>query len=100
MVRTKNTERTKLVKILLLLIIIILICLIAGFVWSTQKSTSQTLDQTNKSTPRNAVEHTGKNFADCKALPESIIRQSYPEVCVTKSGERFVNPDQSARSPQ
>jgi len=34
------------------------------------------------------------NYAECVADKDSKIQASYPEVCVTKDGDRFVNPDQ------
>lgn len=35
------------------------------------------------------------SFAECKNNKDSVIQESYPEVCVTKSGKHFTNPDQS-----
>ena len=34
------------------------------------------------------------NFADCKAMAGSSMQESYPEVCRTKGGKSFTNPDQ------
>ncbi len=41
---------------------------------------------------------TPTSFSECKAASGSRIQESYPEVCVTEDGERFVNPDQKAQS--
>lgn len=30
------------------------------------------------------------SFEDCKKLKGSVIQESFPEVCVTKSGQRFI----------
>lgn len=34
------------------------------------------------------------NYAECAADEGSRIQESYPEVCVTKDGKSFTNPDQ------
>jgi len=39
------------------------------------------------------------SFAGCKTADGSVIQTSYPEVCVTKDGKRFVNPDQKVELP-
>ncbi len=39
------------------------------------------------------------SFAGCKAAEGSVVQTSYPEVCVTKDGKRFVNPDQKVELP-
>jgi hypothetical protein len=38
------------------------------------------------------------SFADCKAA-RGIVQTSYPEVCITTDGKRFVNPDQKVTLP-
>jgi len=44
------------------------------------------------------------NYEECLALPGSLLRESFPAVCVTKSGETFTQPldedDQSKLLPQ
>ena len=37
---------------------------------------------------------TPTNFKECVAAAGSRIQETYPEVCVTEDGDRFVNPDQ------
>jgi hypothetical protein len=39
------------------------------------------------------------SFASCQAAGDSVLQTSYPEVCVTKEGKRFVNPDQKVELP-
>jgi len=39
------------------------------------------------------------SFSDCKSASNSVMQTSYPEVCVTKDGKRFVNPDQKVELP-
>ncbi|MCH7730045.1 hypothetical protein IID21_00785 [Patescibacteria group bacterium] len=36
-----------------------------------------------------SVRQAAASFAECVKLPGSVIQESYPEVCVTKNGERF-----------
>lgn len=38
------------------------------------------------------------SFADCKADKDSRIQESFPEVCVTKNGKHFTNPQQDSES--
>lgn len=49
----------------------------------------------------NTIRHNdaARTFMECIARDGSVIQESYPEVCVTKSGERFVNPDQHVSAP-
>ncbi len=35
-------------------------------------------------------------FEDCVNAPDSRLQESYPEVCVSKDGQRFVNPNQQS----
>lgn len=53
-----------------------------AFLWQNFGSTSRIITPTS--------------FAECRESEGSHIQESYPEVCVTAGGERFVNPDQSA----
>ena len=48
--------------------------------------------------PLRGTSVTVNSFADCKAN-EGIVQTSYPEVCVTKDGKRFVNPNQKVTLP-
>lgn len=47
---------------------------------------------------QNFATKTGKvsNYKECTKAIDSKLQESYPEVCVTKDGQRFVNPDQKA----
>lgn len=43
---------------------------------------------------QNYLQKEPATFAECKASAGSSIQESYPEVCKTKSGKSFSNPDQ------
>lgn len=38
---------------------------------------------------------TPTSFKECTQAKESRIQESFPEVCVSVDGERFINPEQS-----
>lgn len=48
--------------------------------------------------PLHKVPNVINSFAECKAA-KGIIQNSYPEVCVTTDGKRFINPDQKVELP-
>jgi hypothetical protein len=39
------------------------------------------------------------NYTECIAAEGSLLQATYPEVCVTKDGDRFVNPNQKVQAP-
>lgn len=51
------------------------------------------------SRPLKAPDQPINSFASCKEDATSAIQESYPEVCVTREGKRFVNPSQKVELP-
>ncbi|HVO86783.1 MAG TPA: hypothetical protein VMT23_03655 [Candidatus Binatia bacterium] len=72
----KNIQKSfTLAKSLLVLIIIVTLCVVGYYLWHNNKTVS--------------------TYADCQKTAGSITEQSFPEVCITKDGKRFINPTQS-----
>ena len=69
-------------KILLVVLAVIGLALVVWFAWVRPSRQVVGID----------------SFAECGAAGYPI-QESFPEVCVTPSGERFVNPDQQAQAP-
>ncbi|MDB5176854.1 MAG: hypothetical protein JWN75_522 [Candidatus Saccharibacteria bacterium] len=47
---------------------------------------------------KSPVAATVSQYADCVKSEGSVLQETYPETCVTKAGQRFVNPDQKANA--
>lgn len=108
MLRIANQKGFSVVEVLLILVILGILGFTGYFVWHAQRSTDKTLNQTNNSststskpakTKTSGTPQAVTDFASCKKAADSILQESYPEVCVTKSGQRFANPDQTATQP-
>jgi hypothetical protein len=75
------------------LLIGLAVLMIAGtgwYVWRANQQANEQLSNTSSTslaTPSKKI----NNFDDCKKAAGSKIEQTYPEVCVTKDGKRFVN---------
>lgn len=74
-----------------------IIAVIAGtgyYVWHSRQGTNKTQ---NNAQVDSSSQTSIKTFADCQKSIGSTTQQSYPEVCVTKGGQRFTQPtsDQS-----
>ena len=79
-----------------LLLILLGVGIIAGTGWYVWHSTNSAKDLYSK-TSSLALPKAGpiKSFDDCKKAAGSKIQETYPEVCVTKDGKRFVNANSS-----
>lgn len=84
------------------LLILVIVGIIAGtgwYVWNAQDKANKNLDSAAKSS-QNVPIATKKisTFEECKKSAGSKIQESYPEVCVTKDGNKFTNAAQASNS--
>ncbi|HEY4160858.1 MAG TPA: hypothetical protein VGM08_02230 [Candidatus Saccharimonadales bacterium] len=101
MKRSQHESGYSLVQVLLVLIALIIIGFTGYFVHQSQKNTNKTLDNANKvaqgkSAPKAVVV---SNFAGCKQAASSKMLETYPEQCVTKTGQTFTDTSQAAAPP-
>jgi len=68
------------IEVILFLVLVGIIGGIGWYVWQNKQKTDKL----------NSI----STFAECKAGSASKLQESYPEVCVTKNGKSFPNPDQ------
>lgn len=74
------------------LLILVIVALIGGtgwYVWHSKQQADKTLNAAQSENTSAFKSTTVKSFADCQKAAGSTVQQSYPEVCVTKSGQRF-----------
>jgi hypothetical protein len=94
---TKNQQGFSAIEAILILVIIGILGFAGWFVYNAQQSTDKTLSDANKSNAATPASKTSNvaTFAECKAATGSVIQTTYPEICVTKGGQRFTDPSQS-----
>ncbi len=77
---------------MLILVILAILGFTGYYVWHAKSSTDNTYDNAANAQKTVVQPSKIKSFADCQKATGSLIQESYPEVCVTKSGQRFVQP--------
>jgi hypothetical protein len=75
-------------------LLVVIVAIIGGtgyFVWHAKQNTDKSLNDTANSQPGIAKASKITDFAGCKAATGSKLLETYPEQCVTKSGQKFTN---------
>jgi len=80
----KERKELAISEIVLIILAVIGVAVVVWLAWARPLQTSSA---------------TVNSFSDCKAADQSVLQTSYPEVCVTHDGKRFVNPDQKVELP-
>ncbi len=79
-----NSKGFSAVEVLIIVVIVGVLGGVGWYVWNNKQ----------KNDKLNAI----STFAQCKADSSSKIQESFPEVCVTKNGKSFTNPDQKVET--
>ncbi|MEJ0073554.1 MAG: hypothetical protein WDN27_05810 [Candidatus Saccharibacteria bacterium] len=86
------------VELILVVIVLVIVGFTGWFVWHSTQAANRDYSA-NPSSGTSSKSSTVKTFAECKAAAGSIMQETYPEVCVTKSGQRFTDTLESAQGP-
>ncbi len=89
----KNKISYRTAEILLTLLAMSMLIFTIWFVWHSEKVTDKTLANTGNSSVVTMPAVAIKTFDECKASAGSVMQETYPEVCVTKAGKKFVGPN-------
>lgn len=79
-------------ELLLCLIIITIIGFTGYHVWHSRQQTDNLLNSAQNEQVAVKSSTSIKTFADCQKAAGSKVETSYPEVCITKTGQRFTQP--------
>jgi hypothetical protein len=85
----KGQKGFSVLEALLLLLAVGIIFGTGWYVWNSTSQANKSLDSAN-STKFSSASKPIKTFDDCKKAAGSKVQESYPEVCLTKNGKRFI----------
>jgi type II secretory pathway pseudopilin PulG len=94
----KTQSGFSIIETLLVVVILGMLGFTGWFVWHAKQNTNKTLSETNAAQTTAPKVAAITTFAECKASAGSVMQETYPETCVTKSGKSFTGPSTSSAS--